>query len=154
MAGKRGISPLIATVLIIGFTVALGAVIFLWGSDFIKGLLGSAEEAQERATSCAAATFKLDDVEQTAEDKLKLTVDNTGQENIKSVIVRITGDKGITSVTEPGLVSGDKKAYDVTFDPVQVGVVTSIEVIPTLDINKKSTPCAPGTQMSVKVSED
>ena len=29
---KRGVSPLIATVLIIGFTVALAAMIFTWGN--------------------------------------------------------------------------------------------------------------------------
>ena len=35
---KRGISPLIATVLIIGFTVALAAVIITWGGRFILRL--------------------------------------------------------------------------------------------------------------------
>ena len=33
---KRGISPLIATVLLIGFTVALAAMVMTWGSGFIK----------------------------------------------------------------------------------------------------------------------
>ena len=33
---KRGISPLIATVLIVGFTIALAAMIITWGGNFCK----------------------------------------------------------------------------------------------------------------------
>jgi len=36
---KKGISPLIATVLIIGFTVALAAIIITWGSGFVNKLI-------------------------------------------------------------------------------------------------------------------
>ena len=36
---KKGISPLIATVLILGFTVALAAIIMTWGTDFTKKIL-------------------------------------------------------------------------------------------------------------------
>ena len=38
---KKGISPLIATVLILGFTVALAAVIMTWGSVPETGVRGS-----------------------------------------------------------------------------------------------------------------
>ena len=41
---KRGISPLIATVLIIGFTIVLAAVVIRWGGDF---LTGTTEESLE-----------------------------------------------------------------------------------------------------------
>ncbi|MBU1246318.1 MAG: archaellin/type IV pilin N-terminal domain-containing protein [Nanoarchaeota archaeon] len=33
--GKRGISPLIATVLLIGFTIVLAALVFRWGDSFL-----------------------------------------------------------------------------------------------------------------------
>ncbi len=33
--GKKAISPLIATVLLIGFVVAIGAVVMIWGKGFI-----------------------------------------------------------------------------------------------------------------------
>ena len=33
---KKGISPLIATVLLIGFTIVLAAVVMRWGSEFVR----------------------------------------------------------------------------------------------------------------------
>ena len=48
---KRGISPLIASVLLIGFTIAIVAMIFIWWGDFVKqktineGLKNDAERA-------------------------------------------------------------------------------------------------------------
>ena len=50
---KRGIAPLIATVLIIGFTVALGAGVITWGSSYTKDAL---EETEVTASSSAACT--------------------------------------------------------------------------------------------------
>jgi len=43
---KKGISPLVATVLIIGFTVALAAVIMVWGQDFITGMVERTENLE------------------------------------------------------------------------------------------------------------
>ena len=40
---KRGISPLIATVLIIGFTVSLAAIILIWGQGLQKGMTDNVE---------------------------------------------------------------------------------------------------------------
>ena len=41
---KKGVSPLIATVLLIAFTVAIGSVVMNWGTGYVK-------EEQEKATS-------------------------------------------------------------------------------------------------------
>ena len=40
---KRGISPLIATVLIIGFTIVLAAAIFQWGGSLVNKLKQDSE---------------------------------------------------------------------------------------------------------------
>ena len=40
---KRGISPLIATVLIIGFTIVLAAVVIQWGGFLVNKLKQDSE---------------------------------------------------------------------------------------------------------------
>ena len=50
---KKGISPLIATVLLIGFTVALAGVVITWGGGFIKNITSSTEERTESTLACA-----------------------------------------------------------------------------------------------------
>ena len=144
---KRGISPLIATVLIIGFTVALGSVILVWGGDFVRTLQEGSDITAEKAEGCTATTLDVTNIEQTAPNKLNFLLENTGQSDIQSVIVRLTGDKGASSVTKPGLGSAGKKAYEADFNPDEVGTVNSVGVIPNIKIREKTEPCTPGIEM-------
>lgn len=50
---KKGISPLIATVLILGFTVALAAIIMTWGTSFTKGIQKGTEEEATAQIKCS-----------------------------------------------------------------------------------------------------
>ncbi|MFH0752124.1 MAG: archaellin/type IV pilin N-terminal domain-containing protein, partial [archaeon] len=151
---KRGISPLIATVLIIGFTVALGAIIFLWASGFVDDVKEGTTATSEKSSSCAVTNLKLEGIEQTAPNKLKFLLENIGQSDVDSVIVRITGDKGVASVTKPGVSSAGKKAFQADFDPAVVGVITGVEVIPNIKVGGKSASCAPGISLSASVPEE
>lgn len=139
---KRGISPLIATVLIIGFTIVLAAVIFVWGNDFIKGSLQKVDASEEKLSTCAATTIKLTNINQTAPNKLKFTLENTGDSDIESIIIRIIGDKGTASVTNStGAKIAEAKAYESEFNPDQVGTASSIEILPTINIKNQPATC-------------
>ena len=148
---KRGISPLIATVLIIGFTVALAAIVMFWGGDFIKGMQERTGAADAASSSCAEATISVSDPEQTSPGKMNFLVENTGKSDIKSVIVRLNGDAGSVSVTKPGLKSAAKKVFRTEFNPDETGIVASTEVIPNIDVDSKPTSCVPGEMLSVQV---
>ncbi len=152
--GKRGISPLIATVLIIGFTVALASVIFVWGGGFIRGMQAGVSDSEAKASTCASAIIETSDIQQVAPNKMKFLLENTGQSDLKSIIVRITGDKGTASVTKAGVSSAGKKAYEAEFVPESVGVINRLEIIPTVDVNKKSVSCAPGISVAAEQSSD
>ena len=52
LKNKRGISPLIATVLLIAFAVALGAVVMTWGKSYITNLTTYAEEKSAGEMKC------------------------------------------------------------------------------------------------------
>ena len=64
---KRGVSPLIATVMIVGFTIAIAALFWLWGSGTIDdsekalyieaGKQICATQVDFKVTDCDAATF-------------------------------------------------------------------------------------------------
>ena len=51
---KRGISPLIATILIIGFTIVLAALIMTWGMDLYKSIKEEQELKAETELICAS----------------------------------------------------------------------------------------------------
>ena len=56
---KKGISPLIATVLIIGFTVALAAVIITWGGRFIQQTQDDVDRSTQVGLMCSRLSFEI-----------------------------------------------------------------------------------------------
>ena len=52
MKGKKGISPLIATVLIIGFTIVLAALVITWGTGLFKRTVAETETVSKFNLLC------------------------------------------------------------------------------------------------------
>lgn len=96
----KGISPLIATVLIIGFTVALAAVILTWGTSFTKSISKGTEETADIQLTCAqdvqfdvkAACMENNDV--------RIIVENNGNKDIKNFTARF-------KLSETNVLSGE-----------------------------------------------
>lgn len=60
---KKGISSLISTVLIIGFTIALAAIILTFGSSFMKKTTKETKEASEKQMACGRdLVFEIEEV--------------------------------------------------------------------------------------------
>ena len=80
MRDKKGISPLIATVLIVGLTVAIAALVFL----FLKGqanLLAKKGELKFTANEEAQVQFQVTECTSSGND-LTLKIQNTGNHKI------------------------------------------------------------------------
>ena len=89
---KKGISPLIATVLIIGFTVALAAIIITWATGFTRNIQSGVEETAGVQTACATdVVFDIKSVcyDKTDKTKYKILVQNDGKEPIIDWKVRL-----------------------------------------------------------------
>ncbi|MBM3199694.1 hypothetical protein FJZ53_02065 [Candidatus Woesearchaeota archaeon] len=79
---KKGISPLIATVLILGFTVALAAVIMTWGTSFTKDMQKKTSENTDIQMKCATdVVFNIKAVKNTTAG-YDITIANDGNEDI------------------------------------------------------------------------
>jgi len=85
---KKGISPLIATVLIIGFTVALAAIIITWSTGFTKKMQTQTEQTANTQVLCATdVVFSIKSVCATTEG-YKVLIQNDGKEAINNWIIR------------------------------------------------------------------
>ena|SRR3989344_8482098 len=101
MMNKRGITPLIATVLLIGFTVALAAVIFNWGQGFTTGIQKNVDESTKTQLACSTELdFGISDVKCTSGILEYVQVTNKGNVGIRALKVRVYG------------LAGDVKIYD------------------------------------------
>lgn len=59
---KKGISPLIATVLLIGFTIVLAAVVMRWGGEFVRETTEETACETEIASACINLRFDIENV--------------------------------------------------------------------------------------------
>jgi len=131
---------LIASVLLIAFTVTLFLIISNWVQRSIvePGL----EESGEKVTKtldCLSAKLNIDSAcKATDNSKIKITVDNEGDVEVKDLQVRIVGSTGVETFNAAKVLqplerynSGDKTVTQ-TGDSA-VGTITSIEVYPVLE---------------------
>ena len=60
---RKGISPFIASVLLIAFAIAVAGVYGGWFQSFIKNITGTVEEKEEKRVECIYGGIALDDVQ-------------------------------------------------------------------------------------------
>lgn len=96
---KRGISPLIATVLLIGFTVALAAVIMNWGLEFTRDTTENVGEQTNKFRLCVN-DLRLEPQIDCANNKI--LIENNGNVNVKSVRIAIIKPTGTPALIEDG----------------------------------------------------
>ena len=145
---KKGISPLIATVLIIGFTIVLAAVIMQWGGSFVKGLTEKQAAQTELQTQCIDLAFKITQVKLNKTDG-NWTFDVVSEVNkeIAGFIPRILKNGEVISASlEPSELSGISPLGGKTYSLIQTspGIEDAryqISLLPEIIINNQKMAC-------------
>ena len=124
---KRGISPLLATVLIVGFTVAIAALIFL----FLKGqveLTGKKGDIKFSANEEAQIQFQINECKSQENNNLLLKFENTGNHRIDCFW--IAPENKVTKLTALNMKEGDEKSLELTGSGGDT--VSTVEIFPCL----------------------
>jgi flagellin-like protein len=103
---KKAMSPLIATMLLIAFAVALGAMIMNWSSTLGEGA--------KAGLDCSSITMSISPYLCYAENMIKLSIKNSGS-GVESVTLKMIDESGETIKLLPDskLGSGDTLQKDV-----------------------------------------
>ena len=131
---KKGVSPLIATILLIAFAVALGSVIMNWGLNLN---LGKEDDA------CSRVEFKIRSVDTAdvcyggsgADGYVNFVIDNTGPVEIKGLSIWVIGEKGtrLFDLENLAVKEGflyDKKDREISYDFNVYGKIKEVQFIP------------------------
>ncbi|HLD15324.1 MAG TPA: archaellin/type IV pilin N-terminal domain-containing protein [Candidatus Nanoarchaeia archaeon] len=120
---KKGISPLIASILLIGFTVALAVVVFNWGISFVQEAQENVGKTTESALLCTnKLNFEISKVDCINE---KITVENNGEIDIVNLTLRVHSGEEIIPVS----FSDGIQAFGVkNFDLIEQGLSSGTEV--------------------------
>ena len=87
VANKRGVSPIVATVILVGFAVVITSIVMLFGGDLIEDLKEKSGTDIQNTLQCDSMSFKVTDLVQG--NRIKLT--NTGQQDINAFLIRYIG---------------------------------------------------------------
>lgn len=131
---KKGISPLIATVLLIGFTIVIVITVTLWSRTYVTELKQKQGDISSSKLDC------LTDIAVTIKDlrvsgsTFNIDVENLKQ-NIDSFLVIVHGTKGQDSIEIlESLSASEIKTLNGEFNILTVGNPESVDVIPKVFI--------------------
>ena len=99
---KKGISPLVATVLLVAFSVALGALVMSWGQEYIEEKAEFVQGMQEVKSGCDVANLniiKIGGIPQVClkgDNKIQVWFDNGPDMDIYNIHARVAGTDGVS----------------------------------------------------------
>ena len=148
---KKGISTLVATVLVLGFTIAIAAVIMVWGQGYIGNMQKRADATTDTQLTCANdVLLDIADVCNSTSLALggyKVTLKNDGTKAIDKVMLRFyESQSSVKTFDTVRLVPPGIGAFSVDTKLVTLTGVTSqikvVEAVPVITIGDNQVTCA------------
>lgn len=130
---KRGISPLIATVLIIGFVIVLALVVVTWGGGFIKSTTKETGETALKQIDCLQ-DINID-ISSACDNygSVVVNVVNNGETDILKFLVKTNIGAGETLSGVSGFGGALLGAVVVDSEPVNPEKISYVELIPVVE---------------------
>ena len=141
---KKGISPLIATVLLIAFAVALGAVVMNWGRSYVEETsIQSAETSDTKVTCAQKVKIEIVEVAKTPKicyntdsGEIEITLQNRGEVALEGLLFNALGIEGtgITYDTNESIRRSRIKKFNIEYDESEHGSIEFVQVIPKVRV--------------------
>lgn len=147
---KKGVSPLIAAVLLIAFTLAIGGFMSTWLQQISKSQTETATKNSDAGCSYLNINVNNATFNASGNNRLLLTIENAGTRNAVVDKIRVTGaNLNTTTYSNPTnftgtLNSGDEIIVALTINTTYIPVISGVRIIPA--------DC-PQSAISVKGSE-
>lgn len=142
---KRGISPLIATILLVAFTTVIGLLVINFWKGTVEENIESSGSQVRTAIECEYVNIDLEVIND------KLYVKNNNQNNLplKGFIIRVKHDNGVRVYIGDENLATPLQAYgvqEVLFQEVlspnfEIVNIRGFEVIPRIEANGKVIDC-------------
>ncbi|MBI2654658.1 hypothetical protein HYX02_07695 [Candidatus Woesearchaeota archaeon] len=142
---KKGVSPLIATILLIAFAVALGSVVMNWGLSLNLG---------KSTDKCRNVEIKIRNIDVAeicyggfgTNGYINFIIDNVGAADINGLAIWIVGDKGtrLFDIDDILIKKGtlyDKKDKEVGYDFTKYGNIKQVQFIPKIKPEQTTEIC-------------
>lgn len=162
--GKKGISPLIATVLLIAFAVALGAVVMNWGRSYVEDTAESTQRASQTKVDCSmGVNLEIKEIggnptlcQNEDDDEIEVIFVNRGTKSLVGFKTTILGEEKIVEYDNNVTIkksSVKKFTFDYSFS--DNGAIDQVVFTPKIDVvgTKMSELCTDAELTSEEILE-
>lgn len=114
----KAITPFISIVLLIAFTVAVGAVISVWFTTITTTQTSTVQSSSDALAKCASTSLTISEVRFAAAGtpkRVNVTLSSAGNENLKNVTVTVVGGGAVTTTQRFFNATGDDLTPGVLF---------------------------------------
>ena len=144
---KKAISPLIATVLLIGFAISLAVIVIFWGRGLITGILEKEAPFSQGKLECETNTaIDIGDVACYEPENflIKVEVKNEKNTNIQKFRANIYGgqDSSFSTVSASSIDSFGKRILNFKYGSTIIEPVERIEILPIILYENVEVTCA------------
>lgn len=147
---KKAVSPLIATILLIAFSISVGVLVVNWGKNYVESQTREAESRADTQMACGldvdldfVYTGATPDICDEGPGNVKFTLENSARTSIKNLTVNIIGTNNITSATLSANINpGGVQRFNVSYDNSSLGNIMQVRISPTVETSSGSvTTC-------------
>jgi len=147
--GKRAVSPLIATVLLIAFAVALGAVVMNWGSAYVETTQTATTARYQADVGCnQEVQFNIISISGLPQlcntsTSINFTIENGPYIDIAAMQLYVIGENAVMKQTLENfsMAKGDITRTGVAYDLATNGTIQQIRFIPIIEVGDRRSVC-------------
>lgn len=140
MKNKKGESTLIATVLIIGFTIVMALLVIVWATNFVKKFTNDGDKALIKSETVLICNTDLNFEIKNVKCSGEILIENKGDVDIEGFVLRFYNMFGNTG--SPEIITGIKK-YDLKKVTIEIPEsVDKIEALGILNVNGNNVTCS------------
>ncbi len=142
LRSKQGISPLVATVILIAFAVAIALVIMKLFQTVVEDKISPVQECEE----VALKWFLFKEHEDICYDgrSVKFRVENAGSIDVFDLKLLIIGEQDMYVQNELRLplITGDVRKMTVEYAQLQYGPILEVRLVPYIKVGNEPKLCA------------
>ncbi len=148
LGSKKGITPIVATVILIAFSFLIGTVVMAWGEKYIEDRAEFVEGAQRVSEGCDAVkvgAYSIDGIDQVCDQggEFQAILENGPDMAVKDVQIKLIGTKNVHTAESTLAQPMDPTAVQqVSFSHPDVGRPRQVKFTPKIDVNGKVVFCA------------
>lgn len=144
---KPALSPLVATILLVAFSIGLGALVMTWGEEYVEARADFVQGTREVTESCDAISFnviRVSDLPQVCirGNTIEATVDNGPDKEIYDFHARVLGTETTYSdestLTEP---LRKLNAVKIMIKTPTIGTIKQVKLSPKVSVNNEIIFC-------------